>query len=163
MSNQLDASLLSQVALLPTVISPTELVHLLRWQLQQIANRFYERFTSEYIPQLQHRSKWSTVKPNLQVNDIVLVAEEDTSRGKWPLGIITEVELSSDGLVRAAMVRFNGKEKRRPINKLVFLEHHTWHCLLHQQTVYFLSKQKVMFMFSDFETGLCRAVTRCNF
>ena len=97
-----------------------------RWQtVQQIANCFYERFTSEYIPQLQHRSKWSTVKPNLQVNDIVLVAEEDTRRGQWPLGIITEVELSSDGLVRAAMVRFNGKEKRRPINKLVFLEHHT--------------------------------------
>ena len=65
------------------------------------------------------------MKENLKVNDIVLVADEDTQRGKWPLGIITDVEVSPDGLVRAALVRFNGKEKRRPINKLVFLEHHS--------------------------------------
>ena len=97
-----------------------------RWQtIQQIANMFYKRFTSEYIPQLQQRTKWTSVKENLKVNDIVLVADEDTPRGKWPLGIITDVELSSDGLVRAAVVRVNGKEKRRPINKLVFLEHHS--------------------------------------
>ena len=97
-----------------------------RWQtIQEIANCFYKRFTSEYIPQLQQRTKWTTVKENLQVNDVVLVADEDTPRGKWPLGIITDVELSSDGLVRAALVRVNGKEKRRPISKLVFLEHHS--------------------------------------
>ena len=96
-----------------------------RWQtIQQIANQFYKRFTSEYIPQLQQRTKWTTVKDNLKVNDIVLVADEETTRGKWPLGIVTNVELSSDGLVRAAVVRVNGKEKRRPIAKLVFLERH---------------------------------------
>ena len=59
------------------------------------------------------------------MNDIVLVADEETTRGKWPLGIITAVEQSADGLVRAAIVRVNGKEKRRPINKLVFLERHS--------------------------------------
>ena len=97
-----------------------------RWQtIQQIANCFYKRFISEYIPQLQQRTKWTSIKENLKVNDIVLVADEDTPRGKWPLGIITDVELSSDGLVRSAVVRVNSKEKRRPINKLVFLEHHS--------------------------------------
>ena len=97
-----------------------------RWQtIQKIANCFYKRFTSEYIPQLQQRTKWSTAKENLKVNDIVLVADEDSPRGKWPLGIITDVQPSSDGLVRAALVRVNGKEKRRPISKLVFLEHHS--------------------------------------
>ena len=93
-----------------------------RWQsVQKIANCFYKRFTSEYIPQLQQRTKWTTVKENLKVNDIVLVADEDTPRGKWPLGIITEVELSSDGLVRAANVRVNGKENVAPSANLFSL------------------------------------------
>jgi transposase InsO family protein len=96
-----------------------------RWQVvQKIANAFYERFVSEYLPQLQVRSKWTEKKENLKVNDIVLVAEEDTPRGQWPLGIVKEIEHSSDGQVRAATVRFNNKEKRRAIHKLVLLEHH---------------------------------------
>jgi hypothetical protein len=61
---------------------------------------------------------------NLKVNDVVLVADEDTARGQWPLGLVTAIEHSSDGLVRAATVRCKDKEKRRPIHKLVFLEHH---------------------------------------
>ena len=105
----------------------TERNHLRRrcQTIHEIANCFYKRFTSEYIPQLQQPVKWTTVKDNLKVNDIVLVADEDSPRGKWPLGIITDVELSSDGMVRAALVRVNGKEKRRPISTLVFLEHHS--------------------------------------
>jgi hypothetical protein len=96
-----------------------------RWQvIQQIANHFYERFVSEYIPQLQLRSKWATQRENLCVNDVVLVAEEDTPRGQWPLGVIEELEHSADGLVRAAKVRSGGKVKRRPIVRLVLLERH---------------------------------------
>ena len=65
-----------------------------------------------------------TAKDNLKVNDVVLVMEEDSPRGQWPLGLVVKVEQSSDGLVRAADVRFNGKTKRRPVTKLVFLERH---------------------------------------
>ena len=78
--------------------------------------------TFTFMKRSQVRSKWS--KENLRVNNIVLVADDDTPRGQWPLGIIVEVELSSDNLVRAVTIRYNGKEKRRPIHKLVFLEHH---------------------------------------
>ena len=97
-----------------------------RWQIiQALANRFYERFLSEYVPQLQVRSKWTKEKENLQLNDLVLVMEEDSPRGQWPLGLVTAIEHSSDGCVRAATVRCNDKEKRRPIHKLVLLERHS--------------------------------------
>ena len=97
-----------------------------RWQtIQRIANSFYQRFLSEYIPQLQVKSKWTTQKENLKVNDVVLVMCEDAPRGQWPLGLVTSIEHSSDGLVRAATVRVGDKEKRRPIHKLVLLEHHS--------------------------------------
>ena len=96
-----------------------------RWQvIQDIANKFFEQFVSEYLPELQIRHKWCDVKESLQVNDVVLVVDEDTPRGQWPLGIVEEVERSSDGLVRAAKVRCKNTLKRRPVNKLVFLEHH---------------------------------------
>ena len=49
-----------------------------RWQvIQGIANRFFERFISEYIPQLQVRSKWARTRENIQVNDGVLIADDD--------------------------------------------------------------------------------------
>ena len=97
-----------------------------RWQLiQSIANKFFERFVSEYVPELQIRSKWTDAKQSIQVNDVVLVADENTSRGQWPLGLVEEVEYSSDGLARSAIVRIRDTVKRRPINKLVLLEHHS--------------------------------------
>ena len=96
-----------------------------RWQVvQQLANRFYERFVSEYIPELQVRQKWCAEKENLKPGDVVLVADEETPRGKWPLGIVKNVELGADGLVRAANVKTTDKERRRPIHKLVLLERH---------------------------------------
>ena len=96
-----------------------------RWQvIQAIANDFFSRFVSEYIPELQLRQKWCDVKNNLRVNDVVLVADQDLPRGQWPLGLVEEIELSSDGLVRAANVRVKDSLKRRPVNKLVLLEHH---------------------------------------
>ena len=96
-----------------------------RWQVvQEIANRFYERFVSEYLPELQVRQKWQDKKDSLQVNDVVLVAEEDLPRGQWPLGIVQSVEKSADDLVRAATVKVKNSVKRRAINKLVLLERH---------------------------------------
>ena len=85
-----------------------------RWQIiQSIANHFYKRFLSEYVPQLQIRSKWTKIKENLKINDLVLIIEEDSPRGKWPMGIVSEIELSSDGCVRAATIRCGDKEKKK--------------------------------------------------
>jgi hypothetical protein len=96
-----------------------------RWQvIQDISNQFFKRFVSEYVPELQLRQKWCDTKDNVRVNDVVLVAEEDLPRGQWPLGLVEDIELSSDGLVRAANVRIKNTVKRRPINRLVLLEHH---------------------------------------
>ena len=104
----------------------TEANHVRRcWQLiQDIANKFFERFVSEYLPELQVRLKWCDVKESLQVNDVILVAGEKTPRSQWPLGLVEELEHSSDGLVRAAKVRCKNTVKRRPVNKLALLKQH---------------------------------------
>ena len=94
-----------------------------RWTIvQDLANKFFERFTDEYLPALQERSKWIRKRRNIQANDVVLVVTEEVKRGQWPLGLVIEPIVSDDGLVRSAIVKVGNKEFKRPVNKLIFLE-----------------------------------------
>jgi hypothetical protein len=96
-----------------------------RWQLiQSIANTFFKRFINEYLPLLHERNKWTKAHENLRVNDIVLLMDENTPRGNWPLAQVVDVNTGRDGLVRSVKVRTNNSFKVRPVNKVVFLEHH---------------------------------------
>lgn len=111
-------------------------------QAQYLANLFWRRWTSEYLPTLLERKKWNTPRRNLAVGDLVLLADESFPRGKWPLGRIVEVMPSRDGLVRTVRVKTSctvatrAKRQRkgepvngdgsivltRPVTKLCFLE-----------------------------------------
>lgn len=94
-----------------------------RWEIvQELANQFFKRFCSEYLPLQQERSKWRRIKENLQEGDIVLVVKESHSRGKWPLGKVTAVNKGRDGLVRSATIKYNNKSKIKSINQLILLE-----------------------------------------
>ena len=93
-----------------------------RWRaVQYLANQFWTRWKTEYLMSLQQRSKWTAVKRNFQVNDVVLVKDEDSARNCWPLGRIQKVHASSDELVRSVDVRCAGENLTRPIHKLVLL------------------------------------------
>ena len=94
-----------------------------RWrQAQLFADQFWKRWLSEYVPLLQERQKWTTPARNVTVGDIVLVCDEVTPRGQWPMGVVEEVQQSSDDLVRSCVVRCRGGHKIRPITKLCLLE-----------------------------------------
>ena len=113
----------SNSCLPPGVFNKDELYNRRWWrQAQYLANLFWKRWIKEYLPLLQPRSKWSTARRNVKVGDLVLVAEENTSRGNWPLGVILEVNEGRDGLVRSAKVKVGSSTKVRPIVKLCLLE-----------------------------------------
>ena len=59
----------------------------------------------EYLPTLISRSKWQKVYDDLQVGDVVLVSQADSSRGHWPLSRILEVHAGKDGHNRVAQVQ----------------------------------------------------------
>ena len=71
---------------------------------------------------LQRVSKWHERRENLKVNDVVLVVDEQTPRGLWPLGIVIGVRTSKDGLVRAVRIKTKSTELLRPITKVVLIE-----------------------------------------
>ncbi|XP_049309690.1 uncharacterized protein LOC125777833 isoform X1 [Bactrocera dorsalis] len=93
-----------------------------RWQqvtyIQQI---FWKRWSEEYLTILQQRAKWRKPHPNIAVNDIVCIKDENSAPLKWPLGRVTEVVTGTDGVARVAVLRTSTGMMRRAINKLCVL------------------------------------------
>ena len=94
-----------------------------RWRhVQHLAEQFWRRWIRLYLPTLQERHKWSAVKRNIKVGDLVLLLDENTPRNLWPLAIVKEVNTGRDALVRSVRVKTRVTELVRPITKVVLLE-----------------------------------------
>ena len=94
-----------------------------RWRrLQEIVRQFWVRWKQEWLPSLHPRSKWNKDQISLKKDDVVLLAEDNLSRGEWRLGRILETFPGKDGVVRTVDVRVNDKVYRRPVVKLYPLE-----------------------------------------
>lgn len=76
----------------------------------------------EYLPSLQTRQKWALPWRNLAVNDLVLICDETSPRGRWPLGLIVDVKSGRDGRVRSCSVKCGGSVKVKPVSRLCLLE-----------------------------------------
>ena len=93
-----------------------------RWRVvQHMASSFWSRWRKEYLQLLQCRQKWTGVKRNLQDGDVVLMKDEGTPRGQWPLALVTDVHKSKDGLVRSVTLRSKGSNYDRPVHNTVLL------------------------------------------
>lgn len=87
-----------------------------------MADQFWTRWRREYLQNLQRRTKWEVPKPNLEVDDLVIIKDTAAHRNHWPLGRVVKAIESADGKVRKAEVcRADGKTLLRPIKELVFL------------------------------------------
>ena len=69
-----------------------------------------------------HAQKWSDIKHNLKVGDLILIMDENAPRGLWPLGLVLETSVGRDGLVRSVRLRTKCSVLMRPITNLVYLE-----------------------------------------
>ena len=50
-----------------------------------MSNQFWCRWIKEFLPNLSQRQKWFQKNRNMQLNDIVLIAEDVQQRSKWVL------------------------------------------------------------------------------
>ena len=66
---------------------------------------YWERFTKEYIPSLTSRSKWNKEDRRVKKDDIVLITNEHTKRGNWPIAKIMELIPGKNGVSRIAKLR----------------------------------------------------------
>ncbi|MCG8069350.1 MAG: hypothetical protein JAY84_15975 [Candidatus Thiodiazotropha taylori] len=99
-------------------------VYAKRWwrQVQYLANVFWRRWIREYLPALQARQIWRRAKMDIRIGDVVLVADENTPRGQWPLGRVISVNVGRDGHVRSCVIKTRTSQVTRPITKLCLLE-----------------------------------------
>ena len=98
-----------------------------RWRaVQYLANQFWTRWRKEFLMGLQQRQKWTSVRPNLEVDDIVMVVDLDCTRNRWPMGRIVEVHPGDDGLVRKVNVKVSTSDVplSRSVAKIVLLMKH---------------------------------------
>ena len=102
-----------------------------RWKrMNFLKNRFWQEWSRYYLFERPYgRTKWLKTRPNAKPGDVVLMREKNRPRLDWNEGMITQVKVDEDGLVRKAMVKpihREGKatttqERERAVHDLVFL------------------------------------------
>ncbi|XP_013148096.1 PREDICTED: uncharacterized protein LOC106110741, partial [Papilio polytes] len=73
-------------------------------RIEQVRQHFWNRWSREYISELQQRSKWRIQARNLQLDDLVLVKDEAPPL-QWRLGRVSKLFPGPDGVPRVADVR----------------------------------------------------------
>ena len=94
------------------------------WRLvNAMRDRFWARWSREYLNSLQQRVKWSRPRESIAVGDFAIVVDSSLLgyHGKWPLARVLETYPGDDGRVRVVKVRTASGEFTRPITKIVRL------------------------------------------
>ena len=93
-----------------------------KWNLcQSIVHQFWKRWAMEYLNTLQSRTKWQHSKPNLKIDDIVIMKPDTHFTCHWPLAKILETYPGENDIVRVALVKTATGTYKRPVTKLSLL------------------------------------------
>lgn len=107
----------------PGPLDPTAYCSRKQWRiLQDMKNRFWHRWTREYLPELTRRTKWHEAVRPLAVGELVVICDDAMPRNQWPRGRVIEVFTGKDGQVRTARVRTVHGDLKRPACKLAVLD-----------------------------------------
>ncbi|KAJ8023689.1 hypothetical protein HOLleu_36196 [Holothuria leucospilota] len=103
-------------------VSPKQRLQFIRSRV----NGFWRKWTRDFFPSLIVRQKWHTVRRNLQKDDVVLVQDSNIIRGKWRMGIVTEVYPDEAGKicnVKVKVCKDSGGQSsvKRAVQRLVVL------------------------------------------
>lgn len=96
---------------------------LTRYQLiTQMKQHFWNRWSKEYIAQLQQRVKWKQASPiNIKPGTMVILKNENTPSMTWPLGRVIEVHPGGDGITRVVTLKTSRGICKRAIIKICIL------------------------------------------
>lgn len=90
-----------------------------RWQrVQQMVQLFWKRWQSDYLNQLQMRTKWTDEREAPKIGDSVLIREENLPPAQWQTGKIVDTHPGDDNLIRVVSVKVGDSTFKRPITKI---------------------------------------------
>ncbi|XP_055906323.1 uncharacterized protein LOC129941659 [Eupeodes corollae] len=106
-------------AIVEPVVTDYKMSALKRWrQLTLIKQHFWNRWSKEYLVDLQRRVKWSVSSQNAKINSLVLVGDDNAPPQNWLMGRITNLIQSSDGKVRVVDINTKKGVIRRSIHRI---------------------------------------------
>ncbi|XP_047995118.1 uncharacterized protein LOC125233240 isoform X1 [Leguminivora glycinivorella] len=86
--------------------------------VQAITQKFWAKYYFEYLNNLQSRNKWNRHVPNVAINDLVLIKDDNTPPLQWRRGRVIQIFKGSDDVVRSVKLKTQGGELVRPVVKL---------------------------------------------
>lgn len=87
---------------------------------KKLTQVFWRRWRDEHLLVMQRRRKWPSKKPNLEVDDLVIMLDENTPPTVWPMARVSRTIKGPDGLVRSVDVKTDNETVyNRPIYKLI--------------------------------------------
>ncbi|XP_055633307.1 uncharacterized protein LOC129773688 [Toxorhynchites rutilus septentrionalis] len=96
--------------------------NLSQWQLvQEFLRRIWQRWSTEYLADLQQRTRWTRRRNNIQIGTMVLVKEDHLPPMKWRYGRIVEVFPGNDGCIRVVNIRTKDGIFKRAIKRICVL------------------------------------------
>lgn len=92
--------------------------------LLKTKDAMWRRWTSEHLRALRerHRLKYGNAESSLAVGDVVIIKSVERNRNCWPLGIIEELIIGRDQVVRGAKLCVGKSVLERPVQHLYPLE-----------------------------------------
>lgn len=89
-------------------------------RVEQMRQHFWNRWSREYVSELQQRAKWRVQGRNLRLDDLVLIRDESPPL-YWRLGRVSKLFPGPDGVPRVADVKTANGTIRRALNRLCLL------------------------------------------
>ena len=107
-------------------VSPSQIIK----DNEKFFDAWFENWLVSHVPRLLQQNKWFTSNEPMKKCDIVLFLKQDSKLlSEYQYGIVVDVELSRDGEVRKASVKYKNanervfRETRRAARTLVVIHH----------------------------------------
>ena len=74
--------------------------------VKHVSDAFWHRWCTYVSPALVVRQRWHEKSRNLQMGDLVMICDSSKIKSKYKLGIVDDITVSDDGVVRSTTVRY---------------------------------------------------------
>ena len=70
-----------------------------------MVQNLWRQWSRDYLHQLQQRTKWRNIQPNVKIGELVLVKEDNLPPLVWKKAIICDLHPGKDGLTRVVTLK----------------------------------------------------------
>ncbi|XP_055589224.1 uncharacterized protein LOC129741507 [Uranotaenia lowii] len=92
------------------------------WQrMEQISQNLWAKWSTQYLSNLNNRTKWTKKKDNIKIGTLVILKEENFPPLQWPMARVVDLHPGTDGNIRVVTVRTQNGTYKRGISKICVL------------------------------------------